>query len=842
MDKQPVGQLPDLTQSNNDDEIMVITNDEYNQLKKEKISDFITDLTSTDENNALVKGTDGKLFTKDFGNASNITEGTLPVSVLPDIPKDKLPDIEITDLPESGVTADTYTYPSSVTVNAQGMVTAISEGSPSGANANTDLSNITDAGKEVIRENAGTVYQLFDLVVKDHILTEQESVGLALPGTYVTKAAYPDFYQACVDEKEAGTPTQTQLGDSTITTYNNANSHIFYDIADKSVVDAFYEALGIAWFYGVDTTNERIFLPRGKNYVAYGNIASTAPVVGNGMTLGLTDGTNNSGLQYYNTPYRLVPNTTGYGLPQGTTGNPDGASNGLGNTWGVTDDPTKSGVVAQTSNIINGKEGYVYIVVGNTVINSDQALIDAQGLIAEAWDEVDDKVNDGLAALAGASNALTQNQITNCLLEVPQRVKLTFDNDQGLVLHAGSEVIVPYGKGTPTMQIGDALNGGVISDVQVVGNDNKIFYYITYNSDIVLGKTIGTGGNTYWLYVTPEGTISGDVADDIYSQAAQPTGISESVIWYDTTNNYVKVTLNTGSSWTQGNSLLIGRLNRTGTGTITSVRDIYNGVGVIGSNFWVDKDVVYCTPAGRNPDGSLKNNIGRINNFTIYSSSVSGTNRFLFLNPFESQNNSANHQGVFWDIENYFISEDLLYQKRAIARGSQYGILYRPSENLFYWSSIQNPNWTVFPEGLVFLGSLGHDSTRGNDSDGYPVISFGTRQALPFKALNYYDRLYIGNLSSIGAFINVAFGASGTQYIAPFDGWFYAQKVSGISGGYIQCVNETKNFFDESKAWDSNTTLAASVPVSNGDLCTLNYTATGGRAYLRFYTINALYQ
>lgn len=142
MDKQPVGQLPDLTQSNNDDEIMVITNDEYNQLKKEKISDFITDLTSTDENNAIVKGTDGKLFTKNFGNASNITEGTLPIDVLP----------------SSGVAADTYAYPSSVTVNAQGMVTAIEEGTPSGANANTDLSNITEAGKEVIQANAGTVY------------------------------------------------------------------------------------------------------------------------------------------------------------------------------------------------------------------------------------------------------------------------------------------------------------------------------------------------------------------------------------------------------------------------------------------------------------------------------------------------------------------------------------------------------------------------------------------------------------------------------------------------------------------------------------------------------------
>ena len=148
MDKLPVGQLPDLQQSNNDDEIMVITNSEYNQLKKEKISDLITDFTSTNENNALTKGTDGKLFVTDFGNASNITEGTLPTSVLPDIPKDLLPAIETSDLPVSGVTADTYAYPSSVTVNAQGQVTAIAEGTPSGANANTDLSNLTDEGEK----------------------------------------------------------------------------------------------------------------------------------------------------------------------------------------------------------------------------------------------------------------------------------------------------------------------------------------------------------------------------------------------------------------------------------------------------------------------------------------------------------------------------------------------------------------------------------------------------------------------------------------------------------------------------------------------------------------------
>ena len=153
MDKQPVGQLPDLTQSNNDDEIMVITNDEYNQLKKEKISDFITDLTSTDENNAIVKGTDGKLFTKDFGNASNITEGTLPVSVLPDIPKNKLPEIETDDLPDSGITAGTYTYPTDIVINSKGQVTSITEGQAGANNANQDLSNLGPLGLDKINQS-----------------------------------------------------------------------------------------------------------------------------------------------------------------------------------------------------------------------------------------------------------------------------------------------------------------------------------------------------------------------------------------------------------------------------------------------------------------------------------------------------------------------------------------------------------------------------------------------------------------------------------------------------------------------------------------------------------------
>lgn len=140
MDKQPVGQLSDLTQSNNDDEIMVITNSEYNQLKKEKISDFITDLTSTDADNSLVKGDDGKLFVSKTINASDV-DGVLSL--------DNIPQLSTNKLPETGISADNYSYPSSITVNDRGQVVSIVEGSAAEAGAYLDQSQITNCILEI---------------------------------------------------------------------------------------------------------------------------------------------------------------------------------------------------------------------------------------------------------------------------------------------------------------------------------------------------------------------------------------------------------------------------------------------------------------------------------------------------------------------------------------------------------------------------------------------------------------------------------------------------------------------------------------------------------------------
>ncbi len=52
----------------------------------------------------------------------------------------------------------------------------------------------------------------------------------------------------------------------------HSKGHIFYDITDKSVVDDIFDFTGVAYFYGVDEENERIFLPRSVRYFKNGSL------------------------------------------------------------------------------------------------------------------------------------------------------------------------------------------------------------------------------------------------------------------------------------------------------------------------------------------------------------------------------------------------------------------------------------------------------------------------------------------------------------------------------------------------------------------------------------------
>lgn len=112
-------------------------------------------------------------------------------------------------------------------------------------------------------------------------------------------------------------------------------------------------------------------VPTIKNTI-YQGLSGTVPVVGTGMSLGLTNGTRNlSFVDHWDTGSVASPliSVNGYGKSIGTNGGTSSTVNGFP-TIGVTTDPTKSGLVAQLAS--GGASGITlrcFVVVANTSDN-----------------------------------------------------------------------------------------------------------------------------------------------------------------------------------------------------------------------------------------------------------------------------------------------------------------------------------------------------------------------------------------------------------------------------------------------------------------------------------------
>lgn len=80
-------------------------------------------------------------------------------------------------------------------------------------------------------------------------------------------------------------------------------------------------------------------------------IGNTAPVIGNGMTMGLTDGTNFGGMEAFITSNAQVPTLIKeyYGTQTGNISTPRTTAFGNNKALGLTKDPEKSGIIADLS-------------------------------------------------------------------------------------------------------------------------------------------------------------------------------------------------------------------------------------------------------------------------------------------------------------------------------------------------------------------------------------------------------------------------------------------------------------------------------------------------------------
>lgn len=187
--------------------------------------------------------------------------------------------------------------------------------------------------------------------------------------------------------------------------------------------------------------------------------------------------------------------------------------------------------------------------------------------------------------------AVNYDNITNCITEIPQDIKLELNNGK-LTLKAGSKVYAPNGTNTfDSIDIADDL---IMSNV---AGTKQIVVYVTAG---------GTSLN--WQEV---GTLSSGTTDSLAG--------ADWHLWYDTSNNIIKRYGDSGSLTSSGHCFPIAIVT-VSSGTITSIDQVFNGFGYIGGIVFTLPGVKGLIPDGRNADGTLRNRL--LNCTTVQVSSI----------------------------------------------------------------------------------------------------------------------------------------------------------------------------------------------------------------------------
>lgn len=239
--------------------------------------------------------------------------------------------------------------------------------------------NLLDENRVYLTPDNSLKGSLLDFKWADHLLND---ISWLRADTFSWQSG--DVYVAAYNHLAAdfeGTTAETEtIGNIEITFYRAEDKHkiCLPDQEDKLL--ELYNKTGVAWYYILDTENKQFKLPRSK----HNKYADTVAVVGNGKSIGLTDGTNLYSVTNADTN-RLAFNTGVYGqtIPNTTSGS---WVNG-GFSTGVSADPEKSGLIAQQEQDTDQYK-YLYFYVGNF---ERDAVEQTAGIVAEMFNGKADK-------------------------------------------------------------------------------------------------------------------------------------------------------------------------------------------------------------------------------------------------------------------------------------------------------------------------------------------------------------------------------------------------------------------------------------------------------------------
>lgn len=109
----------------------------------------------------------------------------------------------------------------------------------------------------------GTGFTLFTPIWQDHLVNNASWLR-ADTFSWQSGAVYVAAYNHLVNDFNGTTSAAETIGSTTITYYRAEDGHKIVLPDQENTVMAIYNATGIAWYYILDTTNQRFKLPRNK--------------------------------------------------------------------------------------------------------------------------------------------------------------------------------------------------------------------------------------------------------------------------------------------------------------------------------------------------------------------------------------------------------------------------------------------------------------------------------------------------------------------------------------------------------------------------------------------------
>lgn len=314
------------------------------------------------------------------------------------------------------------------------------------------------------------------------------------------------------------------------------------------------------------------------------------------------------------------------------------------------------------------------------------------------------------------------SNITNCLVEIPQRIKWTLNNNVFTLL-AGSVVIVSYGTEdlTATYPAGATFlhENWVVVDTQF--SNNRFFVWAKNLEDISYTREVAAAYELFFYANLALNSLGNATASNATSGAGAPT--TGNRLHYDTTGNTFDF-YDSSFVKTQSNlSLPIGLCESTGTNTFNKVNQIFNRIGYVGSTIWLDNNIKGLLSDGINPiDGSFKSLEVTTNSLITYTTNW-GTRSVCF--------------GINRSLSTNWVNLDFIYSYKELSELptiTNNSMAYVESTNKWYIAnSNNNYTWTE----IQFLPLL---TFKANNN---VLTDFSPKQ--PFQAVDFDDFVELKN-------------------------------------------------------------------------------------------------